>query len=292
MVAHDAGSSRLIQSWISRLGPQLRFCVAGPALSLFESEHGALPKSNLHECLKGCQLVISGTGWMSSLEHDGRMLAKSLRIPCIAVLDHWVNYMPRFQRRGETIYPDALWVADEEAASLAEKIFDNIPIIQLPNHWLEELKISVSKERGKIGHRKTVKPAKNLLYLLEPIRDHESGIENNKEFLALDFWLKKLPELIASGVVAQRSQLNIKLRQHPSEPSGKYNTWISHWCDMWPVTLDKNVSLAKSIATADIVFGCETQALVAAMACDIPAFSTIPPSEPPCRLPHIQLQKL
>ena len=37
----------------------------------------------------------------------------------------------------------------------------------------------------------------------------------------------------------------------------------------------------ESLADADLAFGCETQALVAAIACDITAISTLPPTEPP-----------
>ena len=286
MVAHDAGAARLLQSWITPLGPQLRFCLDGPALSLFEAERGPMQKLNLQESLQGCHLLISGSGWSSTLEYDSRCLAAALGIPSIAVLDHWVNYLQRFQRRGETVLPDGLWVADSEAAALAHRLLPGIPITQLPNHWLEMLQHGVQRERQQLGRTGAMTPAKNLLYLLEPLRDHSSGLPNGEEFIALDYWITKLPDLIASGLVAEREQLQLRLRPHPSETPGKYNTWITQQRDHWPVMLDH------SLAQADLTFGCETQALVAAIVCDLPAFSTLPPSAPPCRLPHSQLQHL
>ena len=292
MVAHDAGAARLLQSWMAPLGPQLCFCLEGPALSLFEAERGTLDRINLQEGLQDCQLLISGSGWSSTMEHDSRCLAAALGIPSIAVLDHWVNYLPRFQRRGETMLPDGLWVADAEAAALARRILPGIPITQLPNRWLEMLKSSVQRERQHLGRTGGITPAKNLLYLLEPLRDQNSGLPNGEEFAALDYWISKLPGLIASGLVAEREQLQLRLRPHPSEAPGKYNTWIKQQPDQWPVILDKNHGLDQSLAEADLTFGCETQALVAAMACDLKAFSTLPPSAPPCRLPHKQLQNL
>ena len=194
VVAHDAGSSRLLQSWLSSLGPELSFCVSGPAQALFEAERGALPKLELKECLQGCQLLISGTGWNNSIEHESRCMAAELKIPSIAVLDHWVNYLTRFERRGITKHPDCLWVADDEAAKLADHLFKNIPIKQLPNVWLEELKNEVETKRECLSRHKLIKPAKNLLYFLELIRDHRSGVLNGKEFLALNYWLMKLCE--------------------------------------------------------------------------------------------------
>ena len=88
-------------------------------------------------------MLISGTGWQSDLEHRARLLAHQLGIPSIAVLDHWSNYCERFRREGVEVLPDALWVADEEAAALATAAFPNVPVVQLPNHWLESLSSAV-----------------------------------------------------------------------------------------------------------------------------------------------------
>ena len=55
---------------------------------------------------------------------------------------------------------------------------------------------------------------------------------------------------------------------------------------------DPRSGLAEALAWGDLAFGCETQALVAAMACDLPAFSTVPPWAPPCRLQQASLLQL
>ena len=54
--------------------------------------------------------------------------------------------------------------------------------------------------------------------------------------------------------------------------------------------LDPHPSLPESLADADLAFGCETQALVAAIACD-DAISTST-NRAPCRLPHRKLLHL
>ena len=140
-------------------------------------------------------------------------------------------------------------------------------------------------------------PAARLLYLLEPIRlswNTGSPVESEEaEFQALRYWLTNLPNLIDAGWVASSDELEaIVLRLHPSEPVDKYDDFIAGALGRWPISFDTSPSLPHSLAWADAAFGCETQALVAAMACDLPAFSTIPPWAPPCRLPQASLHHL
>lgn len=287
-------------AWLSPLQPQLRLCLAGPAERMFEARLGSSSGSfhSLEEVLAGAQVLISGTGWATDLEHRARRLAHQRGIPSVAVLDHWVNYRERFQRDGFEQLPDALWVADEMAAALANASFPNVPVLQLPNHWLEGLCRAVQAIRtSTAGNPPPCRPARRLLYLLEPIRvpwSHGSGSASEAgELQGLRYWLQQLPRLIEQGWVAPQHELeSLALRPHPSEPLGKYDDLIAEAASTWPIQLDRASTLAESLAWADAAFGCETQALVAAMACALPAFSTLPPWAPPCRLPQVSLNHL
>jgi len=169
--AHDAGAASHMAAWLAPLQPQLRLSLAGPAEPLFRARVGAATGSfqTMEEALAGAQVLISGTVWASDLEHRARRLARQRGIPSLAVLDHWLNYRARFQREGAEVLPDSLWVADAEAAALAAAEFPNVPVLQLPNHWLEGLCSKAQALRSKINH-KPRRPARRLLYLLEPIR--------------------------------------------------------------------------------------------------------------------------
>jgi len=252
----------------------------------------------LEEALAGAHVLISGTGWASDLEHRARRLARQRGIPSVAVLDHWANYSERFQRGDEEQLPDALWVADAEAAALAITAFPDLPVLQLPNHWLEGLCSAVQAIRiSDAGDRQPRLPARRLLYLLEPIRQpwHQSpgGPSEAGEFQGLRYWLRQLPRLTKQGWVAPQHELEaLALRPHPSDPAGKYDALIAEAAATWPIQLDRASTLAEALSWADAAFGCETQALVAAMACKLPAFSTAPPWTPPCRLPQATLLHL
>ena len=291
VIAHDAGSASLLLRSLQPLAKQLRFCVKGPAQQIVSEQW---PNHEIYEtpqqCLKGCKLLLSGTSWASKLEHEGRLIAASNHIYSVGVLDHWVNYKQRFEFDQQHIMPDELWVFDHEALILARQTFPNQKIKIYRNEWLAQTVENIIKiKRLNLNSPSSI----NLLYLLEPLRDHSSGKPNRNEFKVLDFWLRKLPNLINSKAISNcYSEVNIALRPHPSDPAGKYDDWINKHSKEWRMGIDPNARLEESLAWADAVFGCETQALVVALACKIPTFCTLPSSEPACRLPHGQLRHL
>ena len=304
--AHDAGAASHIAAWLAPLLPQLRLCLAGPAVGLFRQQLGVadLSTHTLEKALDGVQVLISGTGWASDLEHHARWLARQQGVPSVAVLDHWVNYPSRFQREGHEVLPDQLWVADAEAAALARASYPGLPVLLLPNHWLDGVCKAVQAIRSSGDPQQSLhprRPATRLLYLLEPIRvpwpsgEARSAADTLEagESQCLRYWLQQLPQLIERGWVAPRHEIEgLALRLHPSEPAGKYDALIAEAASTWPIRLDTAPGLAEALAWGDLAFGCETQALVAAMACDLPAFSTVPPWAPPCRLQQALLLQL
>ncbi|WP_136975618.1 hypothetical protein [Synechococcus sp. GEYO] len=292
VVAHDAGAARLLFSWLKEFEDELVFCVDGPAKKILDSQRFSYcQEHNLEKCIANSEIVISGTGWASNLEFESRLLAKKYRIRSIAVIDHWVEYSKRFERNSITVLPDEIWVSDEVAFNLASKKFPKAIIHQLPNEWMEELKIQVTQWRkGEATNRRAITTSR-LLYLSEPIRDRTTGEPNGEELNALDYWLQCLPKLIEKGVIkCEEKKPELFLRLHPSEKQHKYDDWINKNKADWEVSIVNHQDLAESLAKCDVAFGCETQALVAAVACEIPVFSTVLPLNLPCRLPHKEIK--
>lgn len=290
--AHDAGAASHLSAWLTPYQRQIRPCLAGPAQKIFESQLKPFSQYSLENSISGASLLISGTGWSSSLEHNSRVLAREYGIPIVAVVDHWVNYRSRFNFGGKEVLPDQLWVADMDAKALALRDLPEVPVLQLKNQWLSELTKTVSTLRLCSSRR----PARRLIYFLEPIRSLWTGgpWDNEKgEIQGLRYWHQQLPLLVENGWIEPIQKLDkIYLRPHPSDYYGKYQAIIDEFSQDLPIELDQSNSLAASLAWADITFGCETQALVAALACGLPAFSTIPPWASSCRLPHSSLNHL
>jgi hypothetical protein len=273
VVAHDAGATNLIIAWLKAWGWPVRVFVDGPARKLWNQ---AFPSQatcqSIAEALEGASSVVTGTGWSSSLEHEARQQARADGLRVAAVLDHWVNYPPRFERNGNVIFPDELWVADDWAAQIARQVLPPIPIRVYDNLYLQAQVAQVSSppEDG------------TLLYVLEPVRSNWGRSEQG-EFQALDYTLQQLQALSCMHI------RRILLRPHPADPEDKYCRYL----DADPrIEMDRSYDMSQAISQADIVVGVESFALTLALAAGRSVFSSLPPWAPKLRLPQEGIQQI
>lgn len=278
VVCHDAGAANIVIATLLKTGrSDWRAYMQGPAEKIWKTvfPEVALYKT-LEKTLKGAEILITGTGWQSDIEHNARKLAQSNKIKSVAVIDHWVNYIERFNRDGEVVLSDEIWVTDKYAMEIALDLFPKRTISEIPNYYVESQLYDIAQ----------VQSCNNpeLLYVLEPIRaDWGRGIPG--EFQALDYFRECLPKLDLPHDVL------VRLRPHPSESLEKYN----HWVDQNPlmnIELDDSVSIADSLGRATWVAGCESFALVLAIMAGRTTYCTLPPWAPLCQLPHSGLIEL
>lgn len=273
VVAHDAGAANLIIAWLKAWGWPVRACVQGPALKLWEQAFPGQPVlSTPGEAMDGCTSLLTGTGWASRLEHDARREGRSQGLRVAAVIDHWVNYPPRFERAGDTVWPDELWVADGWAAEIARQTLPPLPIRQFENRYLQVQVAQVAPPPGD----------GTLLYVLEPVRtDWERGVDG--EFQALEYLLAHR-DVLAPGPVRR-----IVLRPHPSDPAGKYDRYLNAQAG---IELDRSADMAMALSQADVVAGVESFALTLALAAGRAVYSSLPPWAPALRLPHEGIRQI
>lgn len=300
VVAHDAGAANHIFAWLGDERPAL--CLAGPAQAMWhtyiqkkrqvptpesgeyidwDAVQSPLPESCLKVALAGAAIVITGTGWESSLEHDARKLAREQGIRSIAVIDHWTNYGDRFVRNGEQVLPDEIWVSDIYAAEIALATFPTVPVVQKVNAYLA----SLVKEVESLQPPMATQGNDRVLYVLEPIRNMWGQLVEPGEFLALNYFMAHRQHASVS------LDAQIRLRPHPSDPPGKYDAWLTCQANS-RVSLDQSANLAEAIAWSNVVVGCQTYAMVLALACGRTVISTIPAWAPPCVLPHEGIKKM
>ncbi len=278
VACHDAGAANLIAAWLGAWRGEIRLCLAGPAAELWHRLNPATAVLRLDRALEGAAMLLSGTGWASEFEHEARKQAQSLSIRSIAVVDHWVNYRERFIRHGELILPNELWVADAYAKAKAQGCFPGMPVRELPNLYLKAL---VDEVVACDPVAPAEKPGR-VLYVLEPIRRDWGMDERPGELQAFEYFLDYLAHIGASDV-------RIVLRPHPSDPAGKYDDWLTRFAGL-DLAIDGGAPLARQIAWADWVVGCESFALVAALEAGRIVFSSLPHWAPPCALPHRELR--
>jgi hypothetical protein len=300
VVAHDAGAANHIFAWLGDEQPTL--CLAGPARALWQarlqktgrvpapesglslerdSVKSPLPEAGLAAALAGAATVITGTGWASCLEHDARKLAREQGIRSIAVIDHWTNYADRFVRSGEQVLPDEIWVSDPYAAEIAQSVFPTVRVVQQANDYLAGLVAEVVSRQPP----EAAKGNNCVLYVLEPIRHLWGELAEPGEFLALDYFMAHRQHAPVAA------DAEIRLRPHPSDPTGKYDAWLARQANP-RVSLDRSTTLADALSWSNIVVGCQTYAMVLALACGRTVISTIPAWAPPCVLPQLDIRRL
>ena len=77
----------------------------------------------------------------------------------------------------------------------------------------------------------------------------------------------------------------MRIRPHPSESLEKYKRFeIMLREKNINSTIDKNNSIEYDLAWSDATFGCNTQALVFSIRCNIPTYCSLPPWAPECCL--------
>jgi hypothetical protein len=280
VVCHDAGAANLILEEMRATPAEhaWRAVFEGPSVRLWAA--AGSPGSrlwDLEEAIESGATVLSGTGWASNLEHEARKRAREARLPSIAVVDHWVNYTSRFEREGQVILPDEIWVVDEYASRLAWEAFPSVTVRVRANLYLHRQVAAVRS----MGPSRTGR----VLFLSEPVRYAWPGLAQPGELEALDYLVSHLDLLGLQGPP------QLRLRPHPSDPPGKYDEWIARNPNL-DLELDCSGSLSQAIAEAEWVAGCETAALAVALAADRRVVSTLPPNAPRCRLPHTNLLHL
>lgn len=268
IAAHDAGAANIILAWFDErdLG-LLRPVMQGPAQRLWRDRFGDAPlMTDIDTALDGAAALLTGTGWASNLEHDARRAARARRMRSVAVIDHWVNYGARFERAGERVFPDEVWVTDEHAVAEAHRALPELPVRSLPNRYLEA-QVAAAGPRPENG---------DLLFVSEPARS-DWGKGSPGEFQALDYLVAR------RDVAGVDPRACLRIRPHPSDPPGKYAEWIARH----PVAaLDTSPDMAGALRGAAWVAGLNSAALIIAMGAGRPAICALPPGAPDCLLPH------
>lgn len=288
VVCHDAGGAEVVGAYIqSRPASEVYHCfVAGPAAKIFKRRGIPATRIAAHssdEKLKKIiahvapALVLTGTGWATSLEVSAIRAGNALNIPTTAYIDHWVNYRERFgfpHTGWKKNLPAAIWVGDAAGLRLAKQYF-SVPVKLKPNQYFKEIKQSYQAVQ-----KKFVK-SHAILWVCEPVLAPKNfyGDEANyvpHESRQLDSFLCTLTEVDI--------QVPVIVRRHPAEPREKYTNLIKKHADAITF-LESHPPLVEDIARATWVVGVSSMALAIASLCQKKVMSTLTPRQLRALLP-------
>jgi hypothetical protein len=242
----DAGGGNVLASLSKDLDIVSSFIVDGPALNIYSTLFPDLHIFNRKTLDVETDLLISSTGWQSSLEYKTMEMALSKGIPVIAVLDHWVTYLGRFEREGKVINPTYFLAFDDASENKINQEFASPEILRTENRYLART-LSEIRDLRTISNLHTY----DFTFIGEPL-SRSSEYPKWSEYNAMDHFFEVLR---IYGYVNSR----IAIKPHPAEDSKKYDLYIPN--DFNNVEIIYGENLSKILAETDSVVGCHSMAL-------------------------------
>jgi hypothetical protein len=291
VVAHDAGGAEIVSAWLRRHLDEWdsELVLDGPAVAIFARKLGdRLPRHGDLPALDGVSLVLCGSSATAPLERRAVRAARAAGVRCAVWLDHWTNYVLRFTAVDGLVLPDEVWVADEYAAVLARAELPGADIRLKGNPYLEDFAAEVSRLEDRRGVGAAA--VERILYVTEPISaaaERATGDPDGWGYTEFDALRRYLAELAGR----EGAPVELRLRAHPSEPPAKYDGVLSEADGRIVMRAASGASLAEDVAWADTVVGCDTMALVAALAAGRRAISVLPREAGGVSLPHPEIER-
>jgi hypothetical protein len=224
--------------------------------------------------------VITGTSWASDLEMGLRDAARVQGIRTAAYLEHWANYRERFGYPGPWLerLPDEVWCPDRESLALCRNLgFPASRLALKGNPYLDEMVRGI-RDLGLREEEGTV------LYVCEPIRAHMEKAHGNPLHLGYDEF-DAIQHFFAASARWDSPPRRVLVRKHPSEPEGRYDAFLEPFRTGMDIEATRGTTLLEDIARAATVVGCESMAMVVALAAGKRVRTSIPPQGQPGRLP-------
>ena len=250
VAAHDAGGAEQVSWLLKNVSKKIFAYVEGPAIKIFEKAGVDFEKCYSLNKLIECDLVITGSGWMSDLENKVIRKCEDFKVPCITLLDHWVNYEERFMKEPQA-NPRMFAVTNLPALQIASLVFPNQPIWLLPDHQVESYKSIIVRSSQN----------RDVLVLLEPSPALSNDFSITEE-------LERLLIRSAFELKEKRNLDRVVMRLHPSDDptNPKYLNFQAEFPDVY---ISTRTNLVEDLVLAAVVLGFSTYGLYISAMCGI-----------------------
>jgi hypothetical protein len=283
IISHDAGGAEILSSWLKYNRVEYCLCIYGPAVNVFKSKNIKGEILTLEQAIYLADWILCGSSWMSDLEVRAIIFSKKYNKKVVVFLDHWTNYLERFEFNGERHFPDEIWVGDNYAYELAKTLIQfKSKVILKENPYFIQIKDSYALLN------KEVSSSNSILYVCESIKKHASMKYGDdlywgyNEDTAIDFFFFSLKN-------NKIKDCEIVLRPHPADELNKYD-WVVEKYKNFDIKIGGKVSLIEEIANSTTVVGCSSMAMVIAVQLGKKVLCSIPPGRGICNLPFKEIE--
>ena len=134
----DAGAANQLHELLGKLNSDYRMMLDGPAIRILANRGFNEIQSNDYRDILQCDLLLTGSGWMSSLERDAVKFARKCKVPSYCLLDHFVNYRSRFGDAPWEI-PDGFLTTNKFAFKKAKEVWATHGHYQIPDFQIARI---------------------------------------------------------------------------------------------------------------------------------------------------------
>lgn len=206
--------------------------------------------------------LITGTS-NNSYEHKWRIAAISQEIPAVAFIDHWTNYLERFQFDGELSLPNQIWVINQVAKqeAVAAGIPEEIIVVKGNPYYQKVESFKPEIQRNQFFKQLNLRLDKKLLvFVSDNIRDSFPKDQMGHCELGFDEY-SVLRELLQALVVCSKDgsidlneyQMIVKL--HPRSKEDKFDSLFLDVPEGFDIQFISTVDPLTINYFSDFVFG-------------------------------------
>lgn len=284
IVASDAGGANVLMAFSRLIKGSKSMFLNGASLKLIESNNNN-SWEHFSDFLSSSPtgILLGTSGRDKKRELQAIKFARSKFIPTYAFLDHWTDYLTRFQLSGDLILPDCLVAGDRKSYEIAYHQFPMLRVVYFPNVYLLEQRQIIESHMNS-GNRKESHTI-NVLILTEPTGSLIEKSMGCIPYSSQDALRAALKFLELNEVVSR-----IKVRIHPSEEIYDYDEFVKE-----NPHIDFSVGkkpISHDIANSDWVIGTHSMGLFLASISGKKAISVIPKNGLPCTIPYDSVKKV
>jgi hypothetical protein len=229
-------------------------------------------------------VIFIGTSWQSKTHLEFIKIAKSEHIPCVAFLEHWVNYKERFGYPNENWkqnLPDFITLSDAYGYEMAQNLgFSNIIKLRFYN-LLDDIEIF---------QKSKIKEQNRVLFISEPTKKVAFTTFGNENYWGFDEFsvceeiCKNMDKFSTSGLT---------VRLHPSDEAQKYDFLLQKYPNL-SIEIENpyETPLIDSLCKNRVIIGIDGFVLFEAMVLGKLSISLIPSSKRECVVPIFKQNKI
>ncbi len=229
-------------------------------------------------------LIFIGTSWQNKTHLEFIKIAKREHIPCVAFLEHWVNYRERFGYPNENWkqnLPDFITLNDEHGYKMAQNLgFSNIINLRFYN-LLDDIEIF---------QKSKIKEQNRVLFISEPTKKVASTTFGDENFWGFNEF-EVCEEICKNMDKFSTSYLTIRL--HPSDEAQKYDFLLQKYPNL-SIEIENpyETPLIDSLCKNRVIIGIDGFVLFEAMTLGKLSISLIPSSKRECVVPIFKQNKI